>query len=419
MASEKSPINTVHELYDGLEQVLDVMARLAVTDTEQAANLRQVLGDTVMAAEQALANLDQAYVRPLEESGEPLIDLYSEDAFHIIRRFCYAHRNELFTMDTLRAHLEKNGVDTSEVTYEELLSYFDSIVIAIHTDLKTFHDQSFSWLEEGDYRTFYVPVSEFEQQKSEACINEQVIERVDEIPSSSTPKLQLPIAKPAPQPERSKIKLDALYEVCADYIAKRGGAAVRKEFVGLLVHRSGLGEEQIQTALKQLLDNGMLYSYREGGRQWLTIDQGLAIQKRDQYHEQHRNGNTGGVEKKLEQVDISHAEDILTVFLGPNTHVQKLLTPKEIWLAIEGEGVNEAAFTPAVKSRINSTVSRLVDAGLMIKDQRGHRRGPNSRSKDNIVQKMGLYSQAVKEELMLLVADKNLSDWLKIQFNQD
>lgn len=422
MTGEKRPLDDIHELYDALEIVRDRMAALAVTDAESAAAYRQVLSDTVMVAEQGIADVDQAYIRQELGDDEPRVDVFSEDAYHVIRRFCYARRNVLFTMDTLRAHLEKNGVDTADVTYEELLAYFDSLIPSIQADLKTFHGQNYSWLEDGDHRTFceIIPASQQQPVEAEApvssndFVNEPALlpEGASTIPKPKPFRTYVPVRS-----ERIADKLDEVYKTCLEYLTRRGGTVARKEFTGLLTVRYGLNDEQVQDFMLQFVENGMLYKYREGGESWITTNEGLAIEKRETYRAAHRRGSERG-ERAAEPVDISHAHDVLSVFLAPNMHVQQLLTAKEVWLGMQSDKVNEVAFSAEERSRINRTVNRLVEAGLMTKGQRGHRRGSNSRSKDQMVQKMGLYSQAVKEELMQLAADKNLGEWLVTLFNQ-
>lgn len=399
-------------LYDALERVLDRMGGIA-TDASQDPDLWQLLSDTVMVAEDALATMERHGM----SNGERYT-IHDEESFQIMRRYCYDRRNILFSVDTLRVHLEHNGVVVCDLDDEVLMEEFDALAPRILAEIKNIHQINMTRYVDGMLTAF----CEIEQSGQVVTMPESAVhEYVEPVPVTEEIVVQpavtfrRKILRPVGDGNNIEthtaniqrcVDLDKLENAVKEHLLSNVVSVARGEAVKFLSARSSqFSEDEIEAALSALVENGTLYRYREGGRSWFTFDSDLADTKREAYRAARaaRKENSMHEEGEIdteEIIDFALAERVLGVFIGRARHVQQMLTVKEVWLAMWGEvNIDERAFTADSARDIRDVARKLSDVHLMVTDTRGQSRGALSRSASQRVFKVGLKSQAVKETL--------------------
>lgn len=401
-------------LYEALERVLDCMGTAAV-DASQDEDLRQLLSDTAAVAESALAAIE----RRGASNGEcHAID--SVEAYGVMRRFCHAQLNMMFSVDVLRDHLERNGVIVSDLDDNALLAGFDALAPRIMADLKKIHKINMTRYEDGAMTAFCEIANVETRAESPQPIVPSEIEQptqvllMDPDPAivAEPTEEQLPPCQEAEVDNGTANEKDAQslgvdltklenavrVHLLADVVAVPRGAAIKF----LSSRSSQFTPNEIEAAMAALVEQGRLHRYREGGRSWFTFDSNLAQEKKEAAREVRNAIDTQGeVETEADElIDYALAERVLGVFIGPNTHVQRMLTIKEVWLAMyDGVSIDDRAFTADVARDIRDVARRLSDCHIMTTGTRGQNRGALSRSANQRVFKMGLTSQKVKETL--------------------
>lgn len=197
--------------------------------------------------------------------------------------------------------------------------------------------------------------------------------------------------------EKSTDNFDVLLRAIGTVMAG-SESVVTKSVTCDLAYRFNVGAEVVDDWITSLVERGELFRFREDGRGWLTFNEELAFAKRSEWKQARKERISARKSEadSAELLDADWAGLVLGVFTNPGTHVQRMLTPKEIWMAAYGDS---DSFTPDIGAKIRAVVRQLNRCGLMTYGTRGNKRGGMSKSASQEVFKAGLSSQEVKNML--------------------
>lgn len=384
------------------------IGQTAARDTERAKSLRFIIAR----AEGALAVIETRS-STFEDEGQ--LDLLSEEAYQIIRRFCYSKLNCLFSIRELRAHLEINDVSVSAYSDDELLEYFDRLSAEILADLQRIFQIKLTRYETGG-ETAFCEITPWE-----------VSDPTDELPAGNAMRTAEETAAARTGHEDGELvdesisvvgvgELEDYERLVSGYLGSSGGGMMRKDLIRLLSSNDTDGKHVI-VLLDVMLGQGILHKYRAKGAVWLTLNQEYAESRREEARR--LRSARHGVDRNYEvqdstPLDIGLAAEVLGVFTAPNTHVQVLLTIKELWTRLNDNGqarLNDE-YNKEAGRRLKLVVRQLARHGLMIHETRGQKRGARSRSATQHVLKVGLPSQEVKETIQGLQEEGTLLKYL-------
>lgn len=414
------------DMYDLAERLADNVAKLgakAVHNADLVERLRDaqtVIGEALEALEalEAVQPTDEI-AEVVDTPAEPVatvesvelpthtepIELESNEARAIIRRYFAAHVSDLNAWDGLVECLKAN--DVTVTTKRKLNSVVTAWLPQIEEELATIHQLDVrltniggKWVAAEVARSHRPAPRLIEATPEQEVTTQQPIANIPPVVAPKPPvktQLSIPKATPVAAPQRSlndqptaeteytpRFALEALCSKITE-LPPAGKPYTRYNTLrNKLIHLPAAAAEQV---INHYCSTGDLTEFRHEGARCVTPDPSVATALHTKPTKQGMRGERREAEAGEAPVELETAAAIIEAFLGARMHIEKALTYREL---TEITGYDEQALKRAVKYL--KTLD-IVTTELRYLSRSGHRSGSQQ------VQKVTLTSQELKNQL--------------------